>query len=123
MHKHKSLASTSTLPQKFDKSNFKDKFPSVGEAITEKTSFGDDKDNWGFISGESDFENIQAPSDSDSTTQTWFKGHWEWEPSTETSAKKLTDWSSNSTQWVGEIYSEVATKNKIKKHFEDMKGT
>lgn len=70
VHKHKSLASTSTLPQKFDKTNFKDRFPIVGEAITEKTSFGDDKDNWGFMSGDGDFENIQPSSDSDSTTQT-----------------------------------------------------
>lgn len=122
VYKYKDLKSTSTFSEKIDKKNFDSRFPSIGTGITEKDSLGTDKDNWGFISGVDDLENIQSLSDRSSATTTWFQGHWEWQSSSGQNTKKLTDWSRNSNQWISEIYQGYIIIGQTKAIFENMKG-
>lgn len=122
VYRYKDLKSTSTFLEKMDKNNFNSRFPFTGTGITEKDSLGTNKENWGFISGVGDLENIQPLSDISSASQKWFKGHWEWESSSESNAKKLTDWSQNSHQWIREIYQDATIISKTKAIFENMKG-
>lgn len=82
------------------KDDFESKFPSVGDAITDKEKFEANKDHWGFASGKDDFEKICSESSSDKKCkesvkqEDRFMGKWEWSDKA-SSQKKITDWSKN----------------------------
>lgn len=66
--------------KQISKADFDTKFPSVGEGITEKDKFGENKEHWGFVSGSGDLDKICTDADADkckaekSKEKDWFRG-------------------------------------------------